>query len=50
VAWLASGLTESEFAQLLAELVNLPYLDLSLQVELPKLLSPALGTSASMRS
>ena len=43
VAGLAGGLSESEFARLLAELVDLPCLDLSLQVELPKLLSPALG-------
>ena len=39
----ASALSEREFALLLAELVDLPCLDLSLQVELPKLLSPALG-------
>ena len=36
-------MSEREFAVLLAELVDLPCLDLSLQVELPKLLSPALG-------
>jgi hypothetical protein len=36
-------LSEREFGRLLAELVDLPCLDLSLQVELPKLLSPALG-------
>src|SRR3954453_9520301 len=34
--------SEREFALLLAELVDLPCLDLSLQAELPKLLSPAL--------
>ena len=39
----AGGLTDSEFAALHGELVDLPCLDLSLQVELPKLLSPALG-------
>ncbi len=39
----AGGLTEAEFAAKLAELVDLPCLDLSLQVELPKLLSPVLG-------
>jgi hypothetical protein len=39
----AGVLSEREFAWLLAELVDLPCLDLSLQVELPKLLSPALG-------
>ena len=39
----AGGLTEVEFAAKLAELVDLPCLDLSLQVELPKLLSPAVG-------
>src|SRR4051795_8290313 len=43
VAGLAGGLSEREFARLLVELVDLPCLDLSLQVELPKLLSPALG-------
>jgi hypothetical protein len=43
VAGLAGGCSEHEFARLLAELVDLPCLDLSLQVELPKLLSPALG-------
>src|SRR5829696_10133862 len=43
VAELAGSLSEREFALLLAELVDLPCLDLSLQVELPKLLSPALG-------
>jgi hypothetical protein len=43
VAELASSLGEREFALLLAELVDLPCLDLSLQVELPKLLSPAIG-------
>jgi len=36
-------LSEHEFAVLLAELADLPCLDLSLQVELPKLLSPAIG-------
>lgn len=39
----AGALSEAEFAALLAELVDLPCVDLSLQVELPKLLSPALG-------
>src|SRR3954454_25355797 len=39
----AGALSEREFASLLTELVDLPCLDLSLQVELPKLLSPALG-------
>jgi hypothetical protein len=39
----ARALSEREFAVLLAELVDLPCLDLSLQVELPKMLSPALG-------
>jgi hypothetical protein len=39
----AGRLTETEFAARLGELVDLPCLDLSLQVELPKLLSPALG-------
>lgn len=43
VAGSAGALSEREFALLLAELVDLPCLDLSLQVELPKLLSPALG-------
>ena len=43
VAGSAGALGEREFAVLLAELVDLPCLDLSLQVELPKLLSPALG-------
>jgi hypothetical protein len=43
VAGTAGALSEREFAVLLAELVDLPGLDLSLQVELPKLLSPALG-------
>jgi hypothetical protein len=43
VAAPAGALSEREFAVLLAELVDLPCLDLSLQVELPKLLSPALG-------
>jgi hypothetical protein len=35
-------LSEREFGLLLAELVDLPCLDLSLQVELPKVLSPAI--------
>jgi hypothetical protein len=39
----AAVLSESEFAALLGELVDLPCVNLSLQVELPKLLSPALG-------
>jgi SEC-C motif len=39
----AGALSEAEFAALLAELVDLPCVELSLQVELPKLLSPALG-------
>jgi len=39
----AGALSEREFALLLSELVELPCLDLSLQVQLPKLLSPALG-------
>lgn len=43
VAGFAGGFSEHEFARLLAELVDLPCLDLSLQVELPKLLSPAVG-------
>ena len=43
VAGTAEALSEREFALLLAELVDVPCLDLSLQVELPKLLSPALG-------
>jgi len=43
VAGPAGALSERRFAVLLAELVDLPCLDLSLQVELPKLLSPALG-------
>jgi SEC-C motif len=43
VAGSAGALGEREFALLLAELVDLSCLDLSLQVELPKLLSPALG-------
>lgn len=37
------ALSEREFARLLAELVDLPCVDLSLQAELPKLFSPALG-------
>ena len=43
VAGSAGALSEREFAVLLAELVDLPCRDLSLQVELPKLLSPAIG-------
>ena len=43
VAGPAGALSEREFALLLAELVDLPCVDLSLQVELPKVLSPALG-------
>jgi len=43
VAETAGALSEREFALLLSELVDLPCLDLSLQVELPKLLSPGLG-------
>jgi len=43
VAGPARALSEREFALLLADLVDLPCLDLSLQIELPKLLSPALG-------
>ena len=43
VAGLASGFSEHEFTRLLAELVDLPCLDLSLQIELPKVLSPAVG-------
>jgi len=43
VARSAGALSEREFTRLLAELVDLPRVDLSLQVELPKLLSPALG-------
>src|SRR3954453_14397518 len=43
VADSAGALTERKLAPKLAELVELPYLDLSLQVELPKLRSPALG-------
>jgi hypothetical protein len=39
----ALALGEREFGLLLAELVDVPCLDLSLQVELPKLLSPAIG-------
>jgi SEC-C motif-containing protein len=42
VAGPAGALSEREFAALLGELVDLPCLDLSLHVELPKLLSPAL--------
>ena len=43
VAVSVEGSSEHECALLLAELADLPCLDLSLQVELPKLLSPALG-------
>jgi len=43
VAGLAGAVSEREFALLLDELVDLPCLDLSLQLELPKLPSPALG-------
>src|SRR4051794_34015706 len=43
VAGSAKALSEREFSRLVAELVDLPCLDLSLQVELPKLLSPTLG-------
>src|SRR4051794_1334995 len=43
VAGLAGGFSEREFAGLLAQLVDLPCLDLSLQIKLPKLLSPAVG-------
>ena len=43
VAGLAGGFGEHEFTRLLAELVDLPCLDLSLQIELPKVLSPAVG-------
>jgi len=46
VAGAAGALSEREFALLLDELVDLPCLGLSLQVELPKLLSPALGRLA----
>jgi hypothetical protein len=42
VAGTAGALSDREFALLLAGLVGRPCLDLSLQVELPKLLSPAL--------
>src|SRR3954447_15848105 len=42
-AALAVGLSEHEFARVLAEVVDLPCLDLSLQIELPKVLSPAVG-------
>ena len=43
VAGLAGGFSEHEFTRFLAELVDLPCLDLSLQIELPKVLSPAVG-------
>jgi hypothetical protein len=39
----AAALSRAEFAELHAALVDLPCVDLSLQVALPKLLSPALG-------
>jgi hypothetical protein len=42
VAGSAAVLSERELAMLLAESVDLPCVDLSLHVELPKLLSPAL--------
>ena len=37
------AVSDAEFAALLDELVVLPGVDLSLQVKLPKLVSPALG-------
>jgi hypothetical protein len=37
------GVSDAEFAALLDELVDLPTVDLALQVELPKLLSRSLG-------
>jgi hypothetical protein len=37
------GVSDAGFAALLDEVVELPTVDLSLQVELPKLLSPSLG-------
>src|SRR4051794_15909437 len=43
VAGFAGGFSEREFTRLLAELVDLPCVDLSLQVELPQLLSPVVG-------
>jgi hypothetical protein len=43
VAGPVGALGEAELAELVSELVDLPGVDLSLQVELPKLLSPALG-------
>src|SRR3954453_10546883 len=43
VAGLAGGVSEREFGGLLGGLVDLSCLDLSLQVELPKLFSPVLG-------
>jgi hypothetical protein len=43
VADTAGALSDREFGRVLVELVDLPCLDLSLQVVLPKLLSPALG-------
>jgi hypothetical protein len=42
VAWSVRGLSEAEFAVLVGELADVPCMDLSLQVELPKLLSPGL--------
>jgi hypothetical protein len=41
-AWSVRGLSEAEFAVLVGELADVPCMDLSLQVELPKLLSPGL--------
>src|SRR4051794_26365980 len=43
VAGLAGGFGEGEVSGLLAEMVELPCLDLSLQIGLPKVLSPAVG-------
>jgi SEC-C motif len=42
-AGLVRGASDVEFARLLDELVDVPCLDLSLHVALPKLLSPELG-------
>src|SRR3954469_15070104 len=42
-AGLAGDFSEPEFGRLLAEVVDLPCLDLSLQVELPQLLSPVVA-------
>ena len=39
----AGAVSETDVAELLGELVDLPCLDLSLQVELPQVLSPMLG-------